>query len=570
MELLITDTVGIQGYVFGSNRLRENVGGSYLVAQAAGEWALEAMHAAAGGRCNIGKDYRLDPDWHIDANGDGAELVYSGGGNVLALFHDGCGDKFLRILSERLIAEAPGLELVAARIPFEFAHHELRDKLDELFQKLAREKRARPRYLALAGLGVTKPCQSTGLPAVGTFEPPTSDDPPVTRAASPDILAKLGVTNPRTNNRSPAEQRLYDLVGDSCPQEYRFPREIEDLGGIKGESSYIAVVHADGDGMSEKLRQAVAEPGLRGQNRGQIKALRDFSEAVEQAGAKALRAMVEKLVASIEPDGNGDLHIAHPDVDKKDIHIPLSVAERLPQQPLAWYLPFRPLVFGGDDISFVCDGRIGLPLAQEFLQLFGAHSKALPSGGGTACAGVAIVKSGRPFARAYAMAEELCRSAKQYRHETQRPTSCLDWHFTATTASRGIEAMRERDYQVRNNRKLHLRPVELSEQPFRPGRTWQTVEGGLREFQAPGWRDRRNKIKALREALRQGDTDVIQWFRSKYLKNGSLPTLPHGLPNWPKEGWDGDLCGYFDAIELMDHYIPLGGGKHEAAHHIGE
>lgn len=40
MQLLILDTSQIQPYVFGSNRLRENIGASYLVAQATGQWGL--------------------------------------------------------------------------------------------------------------------------------------------------------------------------------------------------------------------------------------------------------------------------------------------------------------------------------------------------------------------------------------------------------------------------------------------------------------------------------------------------------------------------------------------------
>jgi hypothetical protein len=47
MELVIVDTAQIQPYVFGSNRLRENIGGSHLVAQATGAWALEAVRGVA-------------------------------------------------------------------------------------------------------------------------------------------------------------------------------------------------------------------------------------------------------------------------------------------------------------------------------------------------------------------------------------------------------------------------------------------------------------------------------------------------------------------------------------------
>ena len=45
MILVVTvlDTTGIQPYIFGSNRLRENVGASYLVSQATDEWVKEVL-----------------------------------------------------------------------------------------------------------------------------------------------------------------------------------------------------------------------------------------------------------------------------------------------------------------------------------------------------------------------------------------------------------------------------------------------------------------------------------------------------------------------------------------------
>jgi hypothetical protein len=45
MILVVTvlDTTGIQPYIFGSNRLRENVGASYLVSQTKDEWVKEVL-----------------------------------------------------------------------------------------------------------------------------------------------------------------------------------------------------------------------------------------------------------------------------------------------------------------------------------------------------------------------------------------------------------------------------------------------------------------------------------------------------------------------------------------------
>jgi len=44
-EYILTaiDTTQIQGYIFGSNRLQENIGGSELVEMATRQWVYEAL-----------------------------------------------------------------------------------------------------------------------------------------------------------------------------------------------------------------------------------------------------------------------------------------------------------------------------------------------------------------------------------------------------------------------------------------------------------------------------------------------------------------------------------------------
>jgi hypothetical protein len=43
--LTILDTTGIQNYIFGSNRLKENVGASEMVKRATEDWVYEALLA---------------------------------------------------------------------------------------------------------------------------------------------------------------------------------------------------------------------------------------------------------------------------------------------------------------------------------------------------------------------------------------------------------------------------------------------------------------------------------------------------------------------------------------------
>src|SRR5437868_1848131 len=128
MWLVIVDTTQIQPYIFGSNRLRENVGASYLVDAATGDWAFEAVEEVAKeagrGKTNIGPGKKLIKDT-LEAPRDDvrienglvdAEVLYAGGGNFAVLFTDeNMAKKFNYKLSRRALEEAPGLQLVIAQ-----------------------------------------------------------------------------------------------------------------------------------------------------------------------------------------------------------------------------------------------------------------------------------------------------------------------------------------------------------------------------------------------------------------------------------------------------------------------
>ena len=53
-----------------------------------------------------------------------------------------------------------------------------------------------------------------------------------------------------------AHRRLTDFLqlGDYC-----IPKKFDDLGRTKGESSYIAIVHTDGNGMGKRIQKIMKE-----------------------------------------------------------------------------------------------------------------------------------------------------------------------------------------------------------------------------------------------------------------------------------------------------------------------
>lgn len=551
MQLVIVDTAQIQTYIFGSNKLRENLGASYLVAQSTEDWARECLPAERAGE--IEKDETQQ-----------VEELYAGGGNAVFLFRATEDAKeFTRKLSQKIIRDAPNLSLLIASSRVRWENSEKDDslfgKVNETFQKLATQKRERASSFGLQGLGITVNCQSTGLPAA-KWVVPIEEDPESGYPASAEIIAKLNAVKAANTE---LEGKFKQQLGNNL----EFPYDLDNLGRSEGNFSHIAVVHADGDGMSQRFRN-VGECFKRAdQNRDYIKAVRGLSRDVRQNSTAALAAIVEKLIGAIDLKTHTITY--RNDAGQLVAEIQLKQNEKNKK----WWLPFRPIVFGGDDVTFVCDGRLGLALAAEFLKEFVGQNKNLQDGangqlitrGATACAGAAIVKTHYPFARAYALAEDLCQSAKAHR-AASGDTACLDWHFALSGLAGGIDEIRAREYKTRFG-ELVMRPVVTDTGKTPALGSWQATEKWTRKFQSQEWMERRNKVKAFRDALRQG-AEAVKRFRTIY----GIRALPGDVVvsggfngTFQEDGWVTQVvagqeisrAAYFDALELADWYVPL-------------
>lgn len=516
MKLTVTvlDTTGIQSYIFGSNRLRENIGASYLVGQVTDAWVKQILRAELGIK---------DPEASIE-NQD-AELIYAGGGNTILLFKSAnLAIEFTKKLSLKVLKEAPGINLVVAhRHDFEWGRDQLYDTVQEMMKAdLDVKKRSRIPSSPLLGLGVTQDCNSTRLVAVDRSQNHGSPaDYPVSR----EIVAKLDTVKP-------ANTQLKQTL--QLPDGWDIPLDFDDFGRSRDEMSYLAVVHIDGNSMGKRFQEFAKDKS----DRNYITAMRDLSQSVEQAGKAVLQQLTQELISNWD-----------------------TLKEKL--DLTTQKLPFRPLVYGGDDITFVCDGRLGLTLAVRALQLF--ETQSIADGQTlTACAGVCIVKAHYPFARAYELSEALCQSAKKIAKrerggdERSEAVSAIDWHIAASGLLGDLAEIRAREYRSQDGQHLEMRPLLLDADSY-DWRSWPSFESVIKEFIKGDWKEKRNKVKALREVLRRGPAATKAFLTAYQLE--ALPLMP-GRDNRLKsplaeQGWLDTTCGYFDAIEAMDFYIPL-------------
>jgi hypothetical protein len=306
----------------------------------------------------------------------GGELQTAAAGNVEAIFDDRAQlERFAAAWPLVVAQRAPGLQVIQAWAPFEVES----DPWDSVFADLgAARNRTAPTLPELGPL--VERAGRTGNGAVRRGENGSLED----RA----IVAKL--------TRSKASDALDQLA----PTDVVFVDEADRLG-----EGYLAVVHADGNGLGKLFMDF-----------GPVQR-REASEAVSTACVAAAKQAVRYLCElQCSADGDGD---GYGKVNG------------------ALQLRARPIVVGGDDFTFLVDARFALPFTHRYLEAFVQESrkfKIFPNGL-SACAGVAIVKTGFPFHAAHELAESLCKAAKGRLRDA--PTGGLLFH-RVTTASTAL------------------------------------------------------------------------------------------------------------------------------------
>jgi hypothetical protein len=566
LTLSVLDFAAIQGYVFGSNQLREQIGASHLVEQAANDWLREVLDGR-GTPHNLARSGRIERAGALADNPDHeVEIVYRGGGNVVFLARSlAIARTIVRDLTTRLIAEAPGLSLAAAHLEFDWDHDALGGNDDgtapapgsqgqsgiyaRLMTTLAAKKQRRGGMAQAPGFGVTLECRATGQPAIG-FDRRELQLGRRERPVSAEVLAKIAAADA-------ADRRLLRELPPAVADNYSLTSKLDELGRSQGDQSYIAVIHADGNGIGQRFREVIAKPappeehaavseaasGLSAQNAAAVEALRNLSEKIEEAGATALRRTLDAV---------GQGFVQPPSMGWEVLFEHLAFDRDARQRQL--YFPVRPLIFGGDDLTLVCDGRLGLGIATRYLAEFAAAAQGLPGGAAHACAGVAIVKVHYPFDRAYQLAAQLCKAAKRAIKEEDVAGAALDWYIADDGVAGHLNAMRTRRYGSREpgERTLTMRPVTLEGAGFAGWRNWAQLERMIDGFA----RWPRSKALGLRERLVAGP-EATRRYRQSYLPQTPLPPLDGVGHETMETGWYDDECAYYDALEASDHWLCL-------------
>lgn len=416
---------GIQSFIFQTNKLKEIVGGSELVEEICTKLFKDVLKES-------GSTFNED------------DVILQAAGNIKYEFQskEDC-EKAVLIFPKRVMLNAPGVTVSQAVVELKEGT-QYKQALQELEDKL-RVQRNKANYLSsqISHFMMAETARRTGGSGV-------------TYTKKKEVIDSS--QNAKLIYNQSASKRLYEsLTGEGYIKDNQKIFEMEDLSShkeadgdlrtITSKSSWIAVVHADGNNLGKKLIAMYdnIEDNL-------IKnTIKVFSKTLDEATKKAAQSAYYEII--------------EPEIKKGTQKIPI-----------------RPIVIGGDDVTIVIRGDLAVPFTNAFLTAFekstkngfskmendlklGKYNLGL-SQGLTACAGIAYIKPKYPFHYGYDLADELCSKAKKISkriNENFSPSSLI-FHKVQSSFIDHLEEIEKQELTTINGLRFDFGPYFIKEQ----------------------------------------------------------------------------------------------------------
>lgn len=523
------DVRGIQKYIYHTPKIRDAIGASSIVETLATnglEKACKDLHLK----------YELEwytdqgpvpfvPAWIHDLD---LQVLYIGGGNAVVLEKNSVNVEVNKILSRYVLDHTYSLQLAAANVPVTESYRKDYQQLQKAMEKV---KATMPESKPVGAFPVTKREISTGNPVSETFYSDNRQE----EVSRETLLKKDMASKTYQQDKSKWESRILDNYVDN-----------------KGEDSTIAVVHLDGNNMGKRIGSLLENKDTYEEA---ANAMRKISLNISRSYQRVFDDMQEYFT-SCTPIQNGQHYFV------------------------------RKIIIAGDDITYVCTGRIALATMQYYAQHISGYTmngekdeKSIHDYGFSVCGGAALIHSHFPFSIAYNVAEALCDHAKDKAksmenkevysrningHEMtfERVGNYIDFHICKNVQAEDLDGMREKEYITSSGESLLLRPYYVPTEhdgklrregpynfdDFRKNMKVLKAEDGIP----------RSLLKDIRNTYPEGKDEMNML--TSFLKSRNWH-MPDGTVNMYTD--DQKTARWYDLVEMMDDYTDLDELKEE-------
>ena len=554
---ILLDTRSIQKYVFSCNKLKTNVGASYLVDAIFNDLMQDIILSEFGLKMPEEK-WQNTQEIKIGGNEIECEIVYIGGGNMLILvdkYPDNM-DKNLELCreivsrwSEEMLKKTPGLKTGAAIGEMDI--DDFKNSLDDMYKQLKANQNTVLPQVDLPYTGLTLECNISGKVA-DIYDRSVKIGE---RGKERNRWISKEVKSKKDAYKLAAKRVKKEYLEEKYNDKYDFVIDLDNI-GCKESESYISVIHIDGNNMGIKFGNCRTS-----QERKQL------SLAVANRVKEAFKSLIELIVNEY----NNGVYTNVLDMDK------------LIDDEGRKLLPIRPIIIGGDDITFVCPGRLGIEYAKRFIEFVSAKEllseeqyKHMKKASGkeinrklSCCGGVAIIPRKYPFFRAYQLAESLCSSAKSKSRENDK--CYIDFAILYGEMTPTLEQLKHYQYKGAIG-DLHYGPYRVKE---KDENLILEDKSGIDDLLALKNKlaDKRvsaNKVKELRDVLTKDMHSIMRFLEnSSYKAKDEKITISdivkaetgkkqvEAKDFWQKKDGETELkTRYIDAIEIIDFTLP--------------
>ena len=577
VRALLFDTRSIQRYIYSGNMLRTNIGASYLVDRLFTDVLIK--QTLQGNLFPV--QGMVDNDsWQSDEkmtvkfdNGCLCKVVYIGGGNALLLFSqdapENCEKQVVSVFTKKVLEQCPGLQAGAAIGEMDFTTPvNMQKSFSDLRAQLKKnQNRIIPR-VNVAQTGLTLECDVNGESANYCDLDHNIKPGLEVRFYSQEVAAKTAVAKKAGKWLEEELNKIFKEHGkENLLEGFAFPSELEDLGQTEGEN-YIAVVHVDGNNMGERFAQ----------NQG-LNQYKNMSKQVRHKTWESFALLLEDIIETIKTRNAW-------------FNDWLKLKETKNNETL---LPIRPIILGGDAVTFVCAAKVALQYTNKFMKYMMQPDPAVKvtpppaqkgkkkkteaksyDGSIPCCAGVAILNTSYPFFRGYLLAEQACGAAKNV-SRSKGGSSWLEFVILHGEQEPTLEQIRQREYKGAQGN-MHFGPYLVSDRDAdsKVEKNLQNLFACIEKMHYSKNRNLpnmpMNKVKMMRDVLQHGRHETSKFLEQLKITFGKNVQTEAGSYKFPfkiaaweryeENLWAEDSINkemttpYVDVIEMMDFYKP--------------
>jgi len=540
LNALLFDTRSIQKYIFSGNRLSTNIGASYivdtvfneiLVGEVLTKFFPQESFSVADTAWNIAAD-----NLQTWADMKNCAVAYIGGGNALILFDNVEATTIKKIVEKftmLLLSKRPGLKVGAATGKLSVTDGKLNQQnIDDLYKKLkATQNKIFPAVnVPYTGLTLTSDTDGEVANFCDTKNIVRKDKAREIRFFSQETAVKAEMAFVANENLKSRFKEIFAVKNfDVDIEKYNFPFKINELGQREKEN-YFAIVHVDGNNMGVKFRSCQT-----------LTERRKLSREIRRKTEGSFADLLKKIISAVEENIFADLKL------EKNC------------------LPIRPLIIGGDDVTFICPAKAAVLFTKTLMEILNSKTPENAPENLTqeiarkidCCAGIAILPTAYPFFRGYELAEQLCDSAKSAMRRNENPVSSwLDFAILHGEQPPTLSQIRENDYKGALG-DLHFGAYQIANQSAENKIARRKNIENLLTCTEKFSKLPRSKVKELRFILARGEDDIKKYLAQLEHQNLKLPVI-EDWQDYLKDnlfsGEENKKTPFIDAIEMMDFY----------------